>query len=289
MEANSKDILKTYMELIPNLYRLLGEYTGISLVDREKYLMYLPGKNLDLQIKEAQPFPVASAVSQAMTTGNRVIIVIPAEKSAFGSAYTAVAVPLHCETGEIVGAISIQQPTELLERRNTLKSAAILIDDQATALAAAFEQVSAQTQQMAAAVNKLGGTAKHSFEKTRDTEEVLQFIEEVASQSNLLGLNAAIEAARAGENGRGFAVVADEIRKLATRSAESTKSIRSILLTLRTDSKETAEDSAQLENVVGQIADVIREIAVTGQKLADIASELHKTTVGIKDTIFDVN
>lgn len=289
MEADSKDILKTYMELIPNLYRLLGEYTGFSLVDREKYLMYLPGKTLDLQIKAAQPFPAASAVSQAMTTGNRVTIIIPAEKSAFGSAYTAVAVPLRCETGEIVGAISIQQPTELLERRNTLKAAAILIDDQATALAAAFEQVSAQTQQMAAAVNKLGGTAKHSFEKTRDTEKVLRFIEEVASQSNLLGLNAAIEAARAGENGRGFAVVADEIRKLAAHSADSAKNIRSILLALRTDSKETAEDSAQLENVVGQIADVIREIATTGQKLADIASELNKTTVGIKDTIFDVN
>lgn len=289
MKAGSDDILITYAELLPDLYRLLGEYTGISLVDREKYLMYLPGKNLDLQIKATQPLPAASAVSQAMATGDRVIIVIPAEQSAFGSAYTAVAVPLRCETGEIVGAISIQQPAELMERRNTLKSAAILIDDQATALAAAFEQVSAQTQQVAAAVNKLGGTAKHSFAKTRDTEEVLQFIEEVASQSNLLGLNAAIEAARAGENGRGFAVVADEIRKLATRSAESTKNIRSILLTLRADSKETAEDSAQLENVVGQIADVIREIAITGQKLADIASELNQTTVGMRDTIFDAN
>lgn len=289
MEADSKDVLKTYMELIPNLYRLLGEYIGFSLVDREKYLMYLPGKNLDLQIKAAQPFPVASSVGQAMTTGKRVIIVIPAEKSAFGIAYTAVAVPVHCETGEIVGAISIQQPTELLEKRKTLKSAAGLIDDQAAALAAAFEQVSAQIQQTAAAVSKLGGTAKNSFEKMRDTEEVLRFIEEVASQSNLLGLNAAIEAARAGENGRGFAVVADEIRKLATHSAESTRNIRSILLTLRTDSKETAEDSAQLENVVGQIADVIREIATTGQKLAEIASELNKTTIGIKDTIFDEN
>lgn len=59
------------------------------------------------------------------------------------------------------------------------------------------------------------------------------------------------------------------------------------LLALRTDSKETAEESEQLENVVGQIADVIREIATTGQKLADIASELNKTTIGIKDTIFD--
>ena len=276
--ATAEEILSRLAYSLPIVQTALHEDTGFSLTSREKFIMYRPGKKLDLKVPSDAPVKPGSAVHRAMEEKRR--LALRFDSSLYGLPYISVAVPVCDESGKVIGAIAITQPVELQESIKRMSSGLL---DNISALAATSEEISAQTEEIAASSRVLTDMARQSQDRAKETDQVLGLIRNIASQTNLLGLNAAIEAARVGAQGRGFGVVAEEIRKLAGTSADSVNEVTSIIAAIRKDSEATYTQMNDMQNAIGQIASAVSQIAETVQKLTQNASELDKIAEAMKE------
>lgn len=132
------------------------------------------------------------------------------------------------------------------------------------------------SQQITAASGQINGLVARADE----IDSITSTIRNIASQTNLLALNAAIEAARAGEQGRGFAVVADEVRHLAQRTAQATEEITVMVASIQSDTGMAVKEMQAIEPKMNAAAGLAHEAAAA---LRDISTEAAATLAQVRE------
>ena len=123
-------VLEKFLHVMPLLGAMFSADIGVAVTDREKYLLYKPGRQLDLRITAGTPLKQGTAIVRAMNENRRVSV--RGDKATFGLPYIATAMPIHDENGAVVGGAVI---IESVDQQDRLKEMAEKLADSTSTLA----------------------------------------------------------------------------------------------------------------------------------------------------------
>jgi methyl-accepting chemotaxis protein len=207
----------------------------------------------------------------------------------------------------------INQSASVTETNATMEQITVNIDklnshveNQASSVSkssSAIEEMIANIQSVTKTLEKNGESVKELMESSevgrtglqdvatdiqeiaRESEGLLEInsvMENIASQTNLLSMNAAIEAAHAGEAGKGFAVVADEIRKLAESSGEQSKTISTVLKKIKESIDKITKST---DNVLNKFEAIDNGVKTVSEQSANIRNAMEEQSVGSRQIL----
>ncbi|MCR5441401.1 MAG: HAMP domain-containing protein [Lachnospiraceae bacterium] len=160
-----------------------------------------------------------------------------------------------------------------------------------------------QSDHVTKSVNEIDSVIKATNDSANEISKFTATIQEIASQTNLLSLNASIEAARAGEMGKGFAVVAGEIGILANQSADSATKIKTIVDRLLSDVASSVQALSELKDSfneqtvklgttkdnMGEMLENVKNVSHSADNIEDKVSELNKARESLDSIIEDLS
>ena len=260
--------LSRILAVMPYLREAFGDTVAFALSTTEQTVFYEKGSKIDLGLKVPMPVPPGSGTAQVIREGRTVRKFVPAD--VLGVPYFTTSLPI-LEEGTVVGVLAVIKPVEIETRMDDLSRK---MKASVEALSSGASGFVASAQELAATSSEAANNTQQIRESTRGMDDIIGLIMEIASQTHLLGLNAAIEAARAGDAGRGFNVVAEEIRNLAQTTRTSAKDVTGKLTTIQRNIEALAEHIVQISAVAEEQAATSEEMSSAVGQLEPVAAEM---------------
>ncbi|RFU68933.1 hypothetical protein D0469_10615 [Peribacillus saganii] len=252
------------LAIAPILTKILKDEDFIvAITDTEKYIYASPGKNLDPGIEYGQPFLDYDLFGQIKKTLNRVEILTPPE---YGTPFKGVGYPLFDAKNNWIGSLGFGIS---LEKEYILKDIIANLNHISGTIGEQTNTITAHAEELSATIEEISASSEITMKHTEEVNKVISFIDNVAQQSNLLGLNASIEAARAGEHGKTFSVVASEIRKLSSNTGEASKQIGTFLADMK-------EQITAVTHSIGDIEKSSAELSSNAETFTKLTEELNQ-------------